>query len=213
MKIKLFSEYIGTLYLLLIIVGSGLMGESLTDDQALVLLANSLATFLGLVTLIWIFSPYSGAHFNPLVSIMLFVLGEISLSKTIFYIIFQIFGGISGVIFTNIIFDIDFISISEKERLTVGTFISEIIATFGLLMTILLLKKKNTNLIAPAVGMYIGAAYWFTSSTSFANPAVTLSRTLSNTFTGIIPTDVLPFIFAQFIGLVFIYIVYKSVYE
>ena len=213
MKIKLFSEYIGTLYLLLIIVGSGLMGESLTDDQALVLLANSLATFLGLVTLIWIFSPYSGAHFNPLVSIMLFVLGEISLSKTIFYIIFQIFGGISGVIFTNIIFDVDFISISAKERLTVGTFISEIIATFGLLMTILLLKKKNTNLIAPAVGMYIGAAYWFTSSTSFANPAVTLSRTLSNTFTGIIPTDVLPFIFAQFIGLVFIYIVYKSVYE
>ncbi len=213
MKIKLFSEYIGTLYLLLIIVGSGLMGESLTDDQALVLLANSLATFLGLVTLIWIFSPYSGAHFNPLVSIMLFVLGEISLLQTIFYIIFQISGGISGVIFTNIIFDVDFISISAKERLTVGTFISEIIATFGLLMTILLLKKKNTNLIAPAVGMYIGAAYWFTSSTSFANPAVTLSRTLSNTFTGIIPTDVLPFIFAQFIGLVFIYIVYKSVYE
>ena len=213
MKIKLFSEYIGTLYLLLIIVGSGLMGESLTDDQALVLLANSLATFLGLVTLIWIFSPYSGAHFNPLVSIMLFVLGEIPLLQTIFYIIFQISGGISGVIFTNIIFDVDFISISAKERLTVGTFISEIIATFGLLMTILLLKKKNTNLIAPAVGMYIGAAYWFTSSTSFANPAVTLSRTLSNTFTGIIPTDVLPFIFAQFIGLVFIYIVYKSVYE
>lgn len=213
MKIKLFSEYIGTLYLLLIIVGSGLMGESLTDDQALVLLANSIATSLGLVTLVWIFSPYSGAHFNPLVSIMLFVLGEKSLSQTIFYIIFQISGGISGVIFTNIIFDVDFISISAKERLTVGTFISEIIATFGLLMTILLLKKKNTNLIAPAVGMYIGAAYWFTSSTSFANPAVTLSRTLSNTFTGIIPTDVLPFIFAQFIGLVFIYIVYKSVYE
>ena len=213
MKIKLFSEYIGTLYLLLIIVGSGLMGESLTNDQALVLLANSIATSLGLVTLIWIFSPYSGAHFNPLVSIMLFVLGEKSLSQTIFYIIFQISGGISGAIFTNIIFDVDFISISAKERLTVGTFISEIIATFGLLMTILLLKKKNTNLIAPAVGMYIGAAYWFTSSTSFANPAVTLSRTLSNTFTGIIPTDVLPFIFAQFIGLVFIYIVYKSVYE
>ena len=213
MKIKLFSEYIGTLYLLLIIVGSGLMGESLTDNEALVLLANSIATSLGLVTLIWIFSTYSGAHFNPLVSIMLFVLGEKSLSQTIFYIIFQISGGISGVIFTNIIFDVDFISISAKERLTVGTFISEIIATFGLLMTILLLKKKNTNLIAPAVGMYIGAAYWFTSSTSFANPAVTLSRTLSNTFTGIIPTDVLPFIFAQFIGLVFIYIVYKSVYE
>ena len=213
MKIKLFSEYIGTLYLLLIIVGSGLMGESLTDNEALVLLANSIATSLGLVTLIWIFAPYSGAHFNPLVSIMLFVLGEKSLSQTIFYIIFQISGGISGVIFTNIIFDVDFISISAKERLTVGTFISEIIATFGLLMTILLLKKKNTNLIAPAVGMYIGAAYWFTSSTSFANPAVTLSRTLSNTFTGIIPTDVLPFIFAQFIGLVFIYIVYKSVYE
>ena len=213
MKIKLFSEYIGTLYLLLIIVGSGIMGESLTDNQALVLLANSTATFLGLVTLIWIFSPYSGAHFNPLVSIILFLLGETPFLQTILYIIIQILGGISGVIFTNIIFDIDLISISEKERLTASTFISEIIATFGLLMTILLLKKKNIDLIPPAVGMYIGAAYWFTSSTSFANPAVTLSRTLSNTFTGIIPTDVLPFIFAQFIGLLFIYIVYKSIYE
>ena len=111
------------------------------------------------------------------------------------------------------IFDLDIISLSENKRLTSGIFISEIIATFGLLITILLVGKQKTEMVALAVGLYIGAAYWFTSSTSFSNPAVTIARTLSNTFTGIIPSDVIPFIFAQLIGTLIVYFIYKHVYE
>ena len=213
MKIKLISETIGTLFLLLIVVGSGIMGENLTENQAVVLLANSIATAFGLIVLIWTFGPYSGAHFNPAVSFVMMLLGKLTKQDMFFYVLCQLIGGVLGVIFANMIFDLDIISISENKRLTSGIFISEIIATIGLLITILLVGKQKTEMVAPAVGLYIGAAYWFTSSTSFSNPAVTIARTLSNTFTGIIPSDVIPFIFAQLIGTLIVYFIYKHVYE
>ena len=213
MKTKLISETIGTLFLLLIVVGSGIMGENLTENKAVVLLANSIATAFGLIVLIWTFGPYSGAHFNPAVSFVMMLLGKLTKQDMFFYVLCQLIGGVLGVIFANMIFDLDIISISENKRLTIGIFISEIIATFGLLITILLVGKQKTEMVAPAVGLYIGAAYWFTSSTSFSNPAVTIARTLSNTFTGIIPLDVIPFIFAQLIGTLIVYFIYKHVYE
>ena len=213
MKTKLISETIGTLFLLLIVVGSGIMGENLTENKAVVLLANSIATAFGLIVLIWTFGPYSGAHFNPVVSIVMMFLGKLTKQEMLFYVLCQLIGGVLGVVFANMIFDLDIISISENKRLTSGVFISEVIATFGLLITILLVGKQKTEMVAPAVGLYIGAAYWFTSSTSFSNPAVTIARTLSNTFTGIIPSDVIPFIFAQLIGTLIVYFIYKHVYE
>ena len=213
MKIKLISETIGTLFLLLIVVGSGIMGENLTENKGVVLLANSIATAFGLIVLIWTFGPYSGAHFNPAVSFVMMLLGKLTKQDMFFYVLCQLIGGVLGVIFANMIFDLDIISISDNKRLTTGIFISEIMATFGLLITILLVGKQKTEMVAPAVGLYIGAAYWFTSSTSFSNPAVTIARTLSNTFTGIIPSDVIPFIFAQLIGTLIVYFIYKHVYE
>ena len=213
MKIKLISETLGTLFLLLIVVGSGIMGENLTENKGVVLLANSIATAFGLIVLIWTFGPYSGAHFNPAVSFVMMLLGKLTKQDMFFYVLCQLIGGVLGVIFANMIFELDIISISDNKRLTSGIFISEIIATIGLLITILLVGKQKTEMVAPAVGLYIGAAYWFTSSTSFSNPAVTIARTLSNTFTGIIPSDVIPFIFAQLIGTLIVYFIYKHVYE
>ncbi len=213
MKISLFSETIGTSFLLLIVVGSGIMGENLTENKAVVLLANSITTAFGLIVLIWIFGSYSGAHFNPVVSILMMLLGRLTKKETLFYVLCQIIGGVAGVVLANIIFDLDIISISDNRRLTTGIFISEIIATFGLLLTILLVSKQKPEMVAAAVGLYIGAAYWFTSSTSFSNPAVTIARTLSDTFTGIVPSDVVPFIFAQLIATFIVYFIYKYVYE
>ena len=213
MKIKLISETIGTLFLLLIVVGSGIMGENLTENKAVVLLANSIATAFGLIVLIWTFAPYSGAHFNPVVSIVMMLLGKLTKYETVLFILFQVVGGVLGVMIANIIFDLDIISISDNRRLTSGIFISEIFATFGLLITILLVSKQKPEMVAAAVGLYIGAAYWFTSSTSFSNPAVTIARTLSNTFTGIVPSDVIPFILAQLTGTFIVYFIYKCVYE
>ena len=213
MKINLFSETNGTSVLLLIVVGSGIMGENLTENKAVVLLANSIATAFGLIVLIWIFGPYSGAHFNPVVSILMMLLGRLTKQEMLFYVLCQIIGGVAGVVLANVIFDLDIISISDNRRLTTGVFISEVIATFGLLLTILLVSKQKPEMVAVAVGLYIGAAYWFTSSTSFSNPAVTIARTLSDTFTGIVPSDVVPFIFAQLIGTFIVYFIYKYVYE
>ena len=213
MKTKLISETIGTLFLLLIVVGSGIMGENLTENKGVVLLANSIATAFGLIVLIWTFGPYSGAHFNPVVSIVMMLLGKLTKQDMFFYVLCQLIGGVLGVIFANMIFDLDIISISENKRLTSGIFISEVIATFGLLITILLVGKQKTEMVAPAVGLYIGAAYWFTSSTSFSNPAVTIARIFSNTFTGVVPSDVIPFILAQLTGTFIVYFIYKYVYE
>ena len=208
------TELIGTAALLMIVIGSGIQAQELTADNAMRLLANSIATGLGLAILILKFGPISGAHFNPVVTIVSLVQKRITLKKSMMYIIAQIIGAIMGVMTANIIFDKDVISISSTTRTSVGLVVSEIIATIGLLITIFGLQKmQKDKLVAPAVGAYITAAYWVTSSTSFANPAVTIARVFSNTFAGISPSSVLPFIAAQIIAVPITILLMKLLYR
>jgi glycerol uptake facilitator-like aquaporin len=206
-KQKLISEYLGTLMLVFAVVGSGIMAENLSpSNEGIVLLANAIATGAILYIIISIFSKISGAHFNPVVSLYFFFKKEISSFLLIAYITFQIIGGISGVILANYIFDELFIEFSSKVRSGVNIFVSEILATIGLLITIILTIKANKD-PAISVAMYITGAYWFTSSTSFANPAVTISRSLTDTFTGIHPENVIMFIVMQLIGMLIAYFI------
>lgn len=208
------AELIGTAVLLMIVIGSGIQAQELTADNALRLLANSIATGLGLAILILKFGPISGAHFNPVVTIISLTQKRITLKKSIMYIIAQIIGAIIGVMTANIIFDKDVISISSTTRNSTGLVVSEIIATIGLLITIFGLQRmQKDKLVAPAVGAYITAAYWVTSSTSFANPAVTIARVFSNTFAGISPSSVLPFIAAQLIAVPITILLIKLLYH
>ncbi|MBT24320.1 MAG: aquaporin family protein [Gammaproteobacteria bacterium] len=213
MKPKLISEFIGTMFLLMIIVGSGIMAANLTEIEAIILLANSFATIFGLIVLILMFRQISGAHFNPAVSLIFFLTGNIKFYEFILYSLVQIIGGILGVILVHYIFELDIIQLSSKNRGGMNLFISEIVASFGLIMTILLIGKSNKSSIPYAVGLYIGAGYWFTSSTSFANPAVTISRSLTDTFTGISPDFVLNFIVGQILGALLGYLVFKYIYD
>lgn len=213
MKPKLISEFIGTMFLLMIIVGSGIMAANLTEIEAIILLANSFATIFGLIVLILMFRQISGAHFNPAVSLIFFLTGNIKFYEFILYSLVQIIGGILGVILVHYIFELDIIQLSSRNRAGMNLFISEIIASFGLIMTILLIGKFNKSSIPYAVGLYIGAGYWFTSSTSFANPAVTISRSLTDTFTGISPDFVLNFIVAQILGALLGFLVFKYIYD
>lgn len=208
------AELIGTAVLLMIVIGSGIQAQELTADNALRLLANSIATGLGLAILILKFGPISGAHFNPVVTIISLTQKRITLKKSMMYIIAQIIGAIIGVMTANIIFDKDVISISSTTRNSTGLVVSEIIATIGLLITIFGLQRmQKDKLVAPAVGAYITAAYWVTSSTSFANPAVTIARVFSNTFAGISPSSVLPFIAAQLIAVPITILLIKLLYH
>ncbi len=197
---KLIAEFIGTSFLVMVVVGSGIMAENLSSNQLDVLLANTIATGAGLTVLIWIFISTSGAHFNPAVSFIMFLKKELSLKEFNSFICFQIAGGLMGVILANIMFGLDPLQISQNERGGFNIYLGEFIATFGLIITILGVRNLNIHLVAPAVGLYISAGYWFTSSTSFANPAVTLARGLTDTFTGINPEFILPFILFQIIG-------------
>ena len=176
------------------------MAQKLTSDQQSILLANTIATGAGLTVLIWIFITVSGAHFNPAVSLIMFSKKELTLKEFFYFICFQFAGGFLGAIIANIMFDLDPLQISENERSGFNIYFSELIATFGLIITVLGVRKINTLAVAPAVGLYISAGYWFTSSTSFANPAVTFARAFSDTFTGINPEFILPFIFFQIVG-------------
>ena len=197
------AEGVGTAFLLAGVVGSGIMAERLTDDVALQLLANSTATVGILVALILAFAQTSGAHFNPAVTLTELALGYIDTARTAAYIGAQIVGGIVGVIFANLMFDLDPVVISEKERASAGMWFAEGIATLGLLLVIFgIVRAGSPAMVAYAVGGYIGAAYWFTSSTSFANPAVTIARTLSDTFAGIDPASAPLFIVAQLVAVV-----------
>ena len=208
------TELIGTAALLMIVIGSGIQAQELTADNAMRLLANSIATGLGLAILILKFGPISGAHFNPVVTIVSLVQKRITLKKSIMYIVAQIIGAIMGVMTANIIYDKDAISISSTTRTSAGLVVSEIIATIGLLITIFGLQRiQKDKLVAPAVGAYITAAYWVTSSTSFANPAVTIARVFSNTFVGISPSSVLPFIAAQIIAVPITILLMKLLYR
>lgn len=205
---RVLAEFLGTALLVAVVVGSGIAAEQLSpDDVGLQLLENSMATVFGLAALILMFGPVSGAHFNPVVSLADWFLGRragkgLSLAEVGAYVVAQVAGAIGGALLANVMFDVDQ-AISTKERATGGHFVAEIVATAGLVALIFALVRSDRGaLAAPAVGGYIGAAYWFTSSTSFANPAVTIGRVFSDTFAGIAPGSVAPFILAQLVGLV-----------
>lgn len=192
------AEFIGTAFLLIAVVGSGIMAEQLSEDVGLQLFENSFATAAALVALILAFGGTSGAHFNPAVTLTTLALGETTPKRAASYIAAQIAGGAIGVISANLMFDLDAVDFSTKDRSSWNLVFAEGIATLGLLLIIFgIVRRGNRAMVAYAVGAYIGGAYWFTSSTSFANPAVTISRTLSDTFAGIEPASAPMFIVAQ----------------
>ena len=197
---KLLADFVGTCFLVMIVIGSGIMAQNLSSDQLTILLANTIATGAGLTALIWIFISISGAHFNPAVSLIMFLKKELTLKELSCFACFQFIGGFFGTILANIMFGLEPLQISENERSGFNIYFSELIATFGLIITILGVRKMSILAVGPAVGLYISAGYWFTSSTSFANPAVTFARGFSDTFTGINPDFILPFIIFQLIG-------------
>jgi glycerol uptake facilitator-like aquaporin len=201
MRLKFFSEFLGTAFLLLVVVGSGIMGQRLSqNNEAIALLVNSLATGAGLFVLIQNLGPLSGAHFNPIVSLLEMLWGRLDKKTLLYYWIAQFLGAIIGVWIAHLIFDLNIIQVSEKDRFGGHLWISEVIASFGLICTIALSGRKHVEFAPLSVALYVMAAYWFTSSTSFANPAVTIARMLTNTFCGISPAGVVPFIIAQVTG-------------
>ncbi|HEU4838224.1 MAG TPA: MIP/aquaporin family protein [Micavibrio sp.] len=201
LKRRLFSEWIGTALLVAVVIGSGIMGENLADgNDAIALLANTLATGAALVVLILIFGQISGAHFNPVVSLSLALQGGLRWREFFFYTLVQILGGLAGTVLAHSMFDLPLIQISTHVRTGAGIWIGEIIASCGLLMTIIGVHKNHPQAVPYAVGLFITAGYWFTSSTSFANPAVTMARAFSDTFAGIRPGDIGGFIMAQILG-------------
>ena len=203
---RLAAEFLGTGLLVTVVVGSGIAAQQLSPgDIGLELLENSIATALGLAVLIVMFGPISGAHFNPVVSAADWFIGRrsgagLKLRDLGLYSIAQIAGGILGTILANVMFSVS-TTLSTKPRTTGGHLVGEVVATAGLIILIFALARTHRGAIAaPAIGAYIGAAYWFTSSTSFANPAVTIARMFSNSFAGIAPNSVLSFIAMQVIG-------------
>jgi glycerol uptake facilitator-like aquaporin len=201
LKRKIVAEGLGTALLLATVIGSGIMGERLAQGNiAIALLANTVATGAALVALILTFGPISGAHFNPAVTLADASQGGISWRDVPAYIIAQVVGAFAGVGIANVMFNEPVFFISHHERSGYAQLLSEFIATFGLLATIWGCVKNRSQFTPFAVGAYITAAYWFTSSTSFANPAVTMARSLSDTFAGIRPVDVLGFIAMQLLG-------------
>ena len=194
---KIFSEFLGTAALVGVVVGSGIMAENLASGNiAIALLANALATFWGLYFLITCLGQFS-AHFNPAVSLIFFIKKDLDSKTFLCFIIFQTLGAICGALLANAMFDLDIFQISEKLRTGSNLWLSEGVATAGLILIILLSPKEKTAIM---VASYIGAAYWFTSSTSFANPAVTIGRVFSDTFTGIEPYSAIYFVLYQLIG-------------
>lgn len=200
------AEFLGTGLLVSVVVGSGIAAQRLSADPGLQLLENSIATALGLGVLVVLFAPVSEAHFNPVVSVADFALGRrdrtgltgVALGV---YLATQVLGAIAGAILANAMFATP-TNISTTDRATPATFLAEIVATAGLVMLIIGLSRTDRSLpvIATAIGAYIGAAYWFTSSTSFANPAVTIGRIFTDTFAGIAPASAVPFLAAQLVG-------------
>ena len=200
-KGKLIAEGLGTLGLVCTVVGSGIMAETLSaGNDGIALLGNTIATGAMLVVLITLFGPVSGAHFNPVVTMVMALKKQLPKSEAAIYIIVQILGGIAGTWLAHLIFDVPVIQLSDNARSGLSQYGSEIVATFGLLLTILIASRHRPDSIAMLVGLYITAAYWFTSSTSFANPAVTIARSLTDSFSGIAYSDAPFFIIAQIIG-------------
>ncbi|TWJ24249.1 arsenate reductase [Micromonospora endolithica] len=205
---RLLAEFTGTALLVTAVVGSGIMATTLSpDDVGLQLLENSIATAFALGTLILIFGPVSGAHFNPVVSAADWFLGRrtgtgLTARDLGGYVVAQVLGAIAGSVLANLMFDLAAVDFSGKDRAAGHLWLGEVVATAGLIMLIFALARSGRAPVAPAaVGAYIGAAYWFTSSTSFANPAVTVGRAFTDTFAGIAPTSVPGFVVAQLVGL------------
>lgn len=195
------AEAIGTALLLAIVVGSGIMGERLAQGNAAVaLLANSIATGAGLYTLIVMLGPVSGAHFNPVVSAVSAWGGHLSLRRFVAYVLAQVTGAFAGVVAAHAMFGLSIVQVSAHVRLSLGEGLGEIIATFGLVLVILLGLRFRPDAIPVAVAGFITSAYWFTSSTSFANPAVTFARAMTDTFVGISPGSVPLFVGGQLLG-------------
>lgn len=199
---RLFAEGLGTALLLATVVGSGIMGSNLSGGNvAIALLGNTIPTGAMLVVLITILGPVSGAHFNPVVSIAFALRNELNLVDTVAYVAVQFIGAVLGVYAAHMMFDLDIIQSSSHIRTGYAQWFSEVIATLGLLLTIFGCLANSPTSVPFAVGLYITAAYWFSASTSFANPAVTFARSLTDTFSGIAPADIFGFIVSQIIGM------------
>lgn len=195
------AEGLGTALLLAAVVGSGIMAERLAGGNiAVALLCNSIATGAALIVLITMLGPISGAHFNPAVSLIETLRGRFSVGDAMTYILMQILAAIAGVLLAHAMFDLPLLQVSDTARTGAGQWLSEAVATFGLILTILLTVRHKPEAVPVSVGMYIVSAYWFTASTSFANPAVTIARAMTDTFAGIAPGDVPALIAAQVCG-------------
>lgn len=204
---KYLVEFLGTGVLFCAVVGSGIMGFNLSpDNEGVILLANTIATSFALYFLISTFQEYGNAHFNPAVSMVAYLKKEITISELISYGILQCAGAILGVIFANYMFGLELIDFATNQRGGTNIYISEVFATAGLVMIIYLSKKEN---VAMSVAAFIGGAYWFTSSTSFANPAASISRAFSDSFAGISPDFVFPFVIAQLFGGLIAFLILK----
>jgi glycerol uptake facilitator-like aquaporin len=199
---RLVAEALGTALLVVTVVGSGIMAESLTKDVALALLGNTLPTGAILVVLITILGPVSGAHFNPAVTLIFALKRDLTPREALFYILAQIAGGIAGTMMAHAMFALPLLDASLKMRSGGAQWLAEAVAAFGLIATILAGIRFERASVPWLVGLYITAAYWFTSSTSFANPAVAIARSMTNTFSGIRPVDLPGFIAAEFCGAV-----------
>jgi glycerol uptake facilitator-like aquaporin len=200
---KLCAEFLGTMLLLAVVVGSGIMGERLAGgNDAVALLGNTLATGVALTVLIMILGPISGCHINPAVTLSFVMQGQIRFPLAAGYVAVQVAGAIAGVVLAHAMFDLPLIAASTNARTGMGQWLGEVVATFGLVAVIVGCLRFRPQAVSVAVGLYISAGYWFTSSTSFANPAVTVGRALTDTFTGIRPVDVPAFVLAQVVGAV-----------
>ena len=198
---RLSAEFFGTALLLATVIGSGIMAEQLAGGSvALALLGNTIPTGAMLVVLITVFGPVSGAHFNPAVTLVFALRGELGLKAALAYCGAQVAGGLLGTGLAHAMFDLDLVQVSTHVRTGSAQALSEVVATFGLVLTILATLRARPEQVAMMVGLYITAAYWFTASTSFANPAVTVARSFTDTFSGIRPADMPLFVIAQLIG-------------
>ena len=214
MNMKYISEFIGSFFLVATVVGSGIMGDNLSPNNAAVaLIGNTIATGAILFVIIKMFGNISGAHFNPAVSLLFYLRKELELTKLLNYIVFQFLGGLLAIFLIHYIFNLELFQISTHamrvENAPWSLFISEIIATTGLILTILFVRENDEASVAVAVALFITAGYWFTSSTSFANPMVTISRTFTDTFTGISLISVPYFLFGQLFGIYFSFLIFK----
>ena len=211
MKAKLIAEFLGSTFLVMIVLGSGIMGQNLFPGSVdLALLANSIATGAGLFVLIQCLVSISGAHFNPVVSLVEVRWGRLKKGEALLYIVSQMTGAYVGILITHLMFNLSVFQISQVERSGIHLCISEVIATFGLICVIALAGRKQVEFAPASIAAYITSAYWFTSSTSFVNPAVTFARMFSDTFGGMAPTHFLSFISSQILGAILGWIVIRS---